>query len=224
MPARLIAIEGIDGAGKGTLAGNLVARARREGLQAAGFAFPRYEETRFAGLIADYLNGGFGPLESLVPQFTALLYAGDRYEAREQLAALLGANDLVLLDRYVASNMAYNAAKLPESERQALVAWIEDLEFGAFGLPRPDLTVLLDTPPATADALVARKQARAYTSRTRDLHEAAGGYMNEVAGVYRGIAAARADWRGYDPRDREGALKPASRVADEVWTLLSDVL
>lgn len=222
MAGRLIAIEGIDGAGKGTLAGNLIDRARRTGLRAAPMSFPRYGETRFAGLIGDYLNGGFGPLEETAPEFTAMLYAGDRYESRTRLTDLLNANDLVILDRYVASNMAYNAAKLPETERAGLIDWIDALEFGAYGLPRPDLTLLLDTPPQTADGLVARKARRAYTERTRDLHEAAEGFMTTVASVYRRLAADRTDWCLYDPRDDAGALKPAPQVADEVWHLIEN--
>ena len=69
----LLAIEGVDGAGKGTLARNLLARAAAAGVPAASLSFPRYEETRFAKLIAQYLNGRFGALAEVPPRFAALL-------------------------------------------------------------------------------------------------------------------------------------------------------
>jgi len=42
-------------------------------------SFPRYDSLR--QLAGRYLNGDFGPLESVDPTFL-LLYAGDRFEAK----------------------------------------------------------------------------------------------------------------------------------------------
>src|SRR5918992_1792925 len=100
----LVAIEGIDGSGKGTQAALLAERARTEGLDVASFSFPRYGESAFSGLIADYLNGALGEVR---PELAALLYAGDRFSARAELLQALADHDLVVLHRYVASNLPH---------------------------------------------------------------------------------------------------------------------
>lgn len=214
----LVAIEGIDGAGKGTLAQGLLALAAAEGVTAASLSFPRYDETAFAALIAQYLNGRFGSITQVPVRFAALLYAGDRYETRPKLEALLAQHRLVILDRYVASNMAYNAAKLAADERQDLIDWLDDTEFGVFGLPRPDLTLLVGTRPDVADALVGRKDARSYTAAARDLHEADRAFMAEVAVVYDDLARRGGDkWLRLDPLDADGNLRPPADIAAEAW-------
>ncbi len=222
----IVAIEGIDGAGKGTLGRALEARAEAAGLRVARLSFPRYEETRFAVLIGQYLNGRLGGLDDVSPRFAALLYAGDRMESRDLLLRLGARNDLVILDRYVASNLAYNAAKLAPGERDGFVDWLAEVEFEIFELPRPDLTCLLATPPEIADSLVAQKPARSYTEMTRDLHEADRGYMARVAEVYERLAREERDspWFRCASVKAEGGLRPPGEIADEVWHRLAPLL
>ncbi|PKF67813.1 dTMP kinase, partial [Corynebacterium mastitidis] len=157
----IISVEGIDGAGKNTL----VSAVRRE-LGARVLAFPRYEDSVHAQLASAALHGGMGDLVDSVYGM-ATLFALDRRAAREELAAWAG-NGVVILDRYVASNAAYSAARLGglapggagaaagASPAEEALRWVHDLEFGRFGLPVPDLQVLLDTPPR-----VAARRARA---------------------------------------------------------------
>jgi dTMP kinase len=218
----LIAIEGIDGAGKGTLTRALAAHATTQGRRVATLSFPRYKETRFAALIEQYLNGRFGGLKDVSPDFAALLYAGDRLESRQVLLDLLAANDLVLLDRYVESNVAYNAAKLPAGQRGALIDWIREVEYGTFELPVPRAILLVATTPAVADGLVARKGSRSYTSETRDLHESAGDYMATVARVYAGLAESGrpCPWYTLITDDGAGGLRPPAEIAAEAWARL----
>ncbi len=214
----LLAIEGIDGAGKGTLCRELLARANAAGVRAATLSFPRYEQTQFSDLIGRYLRGEMGEIDQVPVRYTALLYGGDRFESRDQLLDLIAAHDLVILDRYVASNIAYNAAKVAEDERAELIAWIEQLEYGLFSLPRPDLTLLLATSTALADRLVGQKAARSYTEDTRDLHEANRDFLSIVADVYGGLAAAGGEsWLRVEPLDQDGKLRPPADIAATVW-------
>src|SRR5712691_10595259 len=101
----LIAIEGIDGAGKRTQADLLKTQAEKVGFSVAILSFPRYGETLFAKSIADYLNGTFGNLAEVLPQFAALLYAGDRFESRSIITQGSRSHNILILDRYVASNL-----------------------------------------------------------------------------------------------------------------------
>ena len=214
----LLAIEGIDGAGKGTLCREILARAKGVGVRAAALSFPRYEETQFADLIGRYLRGEMGAIDQVPVRYAALLYGGDRFESRDRLLAMVAKYDLVILDRYVASNIAYNAAKLPNGERGELIVWIEQLEYGLFDLPRPDLTLFLATSTTLADRLVGEKAPRSYTNAARDLHEADGKFLSVVAEVYGALSSAGGDgWLQVDPTDGAGNLRAPPDIAATVW-------
>ena len=113
----LIAIEGIDGSGKGTQSGLLTERLRDLGYRTASIQFPRYSATTFGAAIGDFLNGRFGSLEEVHPQLAAVLYAGDRFESLSVLEEAVNTSDVVVLDRFTASNFAHQAAKLEGEER-----------------------------------------------------------------------------------------------------------
>ena len=142
----LIAIEGIDGSGKGTQSRLLVDHLATQGLSVALLSFPRYTETMFGRAVGQFLNGRFGALDDVSPWLVSLLYAGDRFESRDILLQALDTHNVVILDRYVASNIAHQGAKVATNERDEIIQWIEEVEFRVFGLPRADANVLLDLP------------------------------------------------------------------------------
>lgn len=209
----LVAIEGIDGSGKGTQAELLAARGRAEGLRVATFSFPRYGANAFSRLIGDYLNGALGEVP---PELPALLYAGDRFAAREELAEALAEHDLVLLDRYVASNLAHQAANAAPGRRRALLDWIVEIEHGLYALPRPDLTVLLELPVARAREQVRRKAPRGYTALAEDVLEGAEAHLEAAAAVYRELAEGDPSWVRVD------AAREPEAVAADVWRLVEE--
>ncbi len=194
MTARLVAIEGIDGSGKGTQAKLLCDSIRGLGRSCGLISFPRYDATTFGRTIGCYLNGEFGDLASAGPHFAALLYAGDRCESLPLIRSEMAAHDVVVFDRYVPSNLAHQAAKLDEPQRAAFIAWVEAIEYGVYGLPRADAVVYLDIPIATAQQLIARKNRRNYTSKAADLHEADAAYLARTAQVYQSLAATNGSW------------------------------
>ena len=214
----LLAIEGIDGAGKGTLCQALLIQAKKRGIRSASLSFPRYGETQFSDLVARYLRGEMGIKDQVPVRYAALLYGGDRFESRDVLLALIADNDLVILDRYIYSNVAYNVAKLPPAEQAELIAWIEELEFGMFELPRPDLTLLLATSTELADRLVGKKDKRSYTEQTRDIHEADRDYLSRVSEVYSKLAETGSDgWLTINPLDERGVLRRPEDIAEMAW-------
>lgn len=186
----LIALEGLDGAGKRTLVGKVVASLERRGLRVATLDFPRYGVSVHADLASEALKGSHGDLSESVHAM-AVLFALDRAGAADALRALVAGHDVVILDRYVASNAAYGAARLHQHVDGEFVAWIADLEFGRLGLPRPDLQLYLDVPVALAEERARRREAQD-SSRALDAYEKDSGLQARTGDVYRELAAA--DW------------------------------
>ena len=191
MPSRgrLIAVEGIDGAGKRTQLDLLSLALTRRGVPHVRYSFPRYDSF-FGRLVGRYLNGDFGPLDQLDAQFSALLFAGDRLEAKPELEATLAQGKTVLTDRYIASNLAHQAARVEPHQREEFLAWLERLEYEIYGLPAEDLVLYLRLPATEAQRLVGTKAARDYTRLQRDVHEADLAHLEKAAQVYDQLAAA----------------------------------
>ena len=220
--ALLVAIEGIDGSGKGTQAQQLYRRLLEAEVPSQLFSFPRYDHTLFGKAVGDYLNGRFGQLHEISPFLVSLLYAGDRFESRQVLLDAMTANEIVVCDRYVPSNVAHQGAKSKSSELAELVDWIETIEYDIFQLPRPDAVVLLDLPVDASQELVLRKQARSYTNKAADLHEKDGAYLQQVRAVYQHLAANESGWHAIDCW-QDGELRSIDRIGQDVWEVLKAV-
>jgi dTMP kinase len=190
--AVLIVIEGLDGAGKRTLTQGLRAAFEAAGKTVSTLAFPRYGESITADLASEALHGRHGDLAESVHAM-AVLFALDRAAARGQLEALCDGHDVVILDRYVASNAAYSAARLHQGADGEVVSWVGELEYDRFGLPEPDHQILLDVPVALA-AQRAQRRAGLEADRARDAYERDAGLQQRTQGVYAGLA--EAGWHG----------------------------
>ncbi|MGH3607447.1 MAG: dTMP kinase [Pseudonocardiaceae bacterium] len=184
---RLVVIEGLDGSGKRTLADGLVTALSARGASVARIAFPRYDLDVHAELARDALYGRLGDLASSVHGM-AVLFALDRRAAAEELRALRSGHDVVLLDRYVASNAAYGAARLYEDAQGPFVDWLRGLEVDRFGVPVPDLQLLLRVPMSVAADRAVRR-AGAESALAKDLYETDHGLQARCAAVYDGLAA-----------------------------------
>lgn len=209
---RLVVIEGLDGAGKRTLTDALTDELARRGATVARLAFPRYDEDVHAELARDALYGRLGDLAASVHGM-ALLFALDRRAAERRLRELTEQHDVLLCDRYVASNAAYGAARLHQDAAGDFVAWVRELEIDRFGLPVPDVQLLLRVPVELA---ASRAAGRAGTdpARAPDSFESDGGLQTRCAAVYDQLAAGSwlAPWIELDaatvPADVLDALFP----------------
>jgi dTMP kinase len=137
---RLITIEGLDGAGKTTLATGLLAAARTRGIDAELLREPGGVQTaeRIRDLVID-------PSLTVSPRTEALLYAAARAQlVEEALQPLLARGVTILLDRFVDSSLAYQGGG-----RELGVEAVRAINtFATAGL-RPDLTLLLAVAPGT---------------------------------------------------------------------------
>jgi dTMP kinase len=208
--------EGIDGSGKGTQAARLVETAAARGHGVASFSFPLYDDNPFSRAIGRYLNGDLGRLEDVHPALSALLYACDRFHARPELVRAIETCDLVVCDRYVASNLAHQGSQLEGAAREELLAWLVEVEYGEFQLPKPGLVVLLDAHPKLARELVAKKGARSYTSLEADILESDEAHGDASREIYLELAR-RDGWHVVGTADENGAVRGVDEIAADVW-------
>jgi dTMP kinase len=197
---KLVVIEGLDGAGKRTLANGLTEALSAQGRTVATHAFPRYGQSVHADLVRDGLYGRLGDLSDSVYGM-AVLYALDRRGAADEIRKDLEEHDVVLLDRYVASSAAYSAARLHQDENGEFVRWVYELEIERFGLPVPDLQLLLRVPVEVAAERAAQRE-QDDDSRARDLYESDGSLQARCGVVYDGLAKINwlAPWQVVDGR------------------------
>jgi dTMP kinase len=184
----LIAVEGVDGAGKRTLCQGLRAAFETRGKSVAALSFPRYGRSVAADMAAEALRGEHGDLAASVYAM-AMLFALDRAGARDEIGHLLLAYDVLILDRYVASNAAYSAARLHQDASGEVVEWVRHLEYDRLLLPPPDWQVLLDVPARLAADRV-RHREHTESARARDAYERDDDLQRRTGQVYAGLAAA----------------------------------
>jgi dTMP kinase len=223
LPGILIAIEGIDGSGKRTQVALLEKALTAGGHAVYSTGFPQYDSW-FGKMVGQFLNGDFGALESVDPHFSALLYAGDRFEAKFRLETALKQGKVVLADRYIGSNLAHQTARVRAEDRPRFIDWIEHLEYNIYNLPREMLVLYLRVPPRQAQELVARKSTRSYTRDKQDLQEASLHHLEAAAAMYDELAR-RPNWATISCFDKtRNAMRPQKHIAADILAAVSPVL
>lgn len=220
---KLIAIEGIDGSGKRTQVQLLEQALLHKGFGVYSTGFPQYDSW-FGSMVGKFLNGEMGSLESVDPHFTALLYAGDRFEAKCKIENALNAGQIVLADRYIGSNLAHQVARAPAARRSEFRKWIEHLEYTIYGLPRESLVLYLRVPPREAQSLVTRKAAREYTDAKHDLLEASLRHLEDAAEMYDELARSEA-WATIQCFEvSNGSMRLPEEISVEILSTVERIL
>jgi dTMP kinase len=176
---KLITIEGLDGAGKTTLALSLTEALRTRDLDAR-----LLREPGGVGLAEHIRELVKDPNLRVSPRAEALLYAAARAQlVDEAVQPLLAAGVCVLLDRFIDSSLAYQGAG-----RELGLTSVREINEFATGRLSPDLTLLLNVDPGVGRA---RSKGRADAPDRLELES--GAFFHRVAGAYRELAAANPD-------------------------------
>jgi dTMP kinase len=217
---KFLVIEGVDGSGKSTQI-QLISRYLEENnIRYHYIHFPRTNAPVYGELIARFLRGDFGSLESVDPYLVALLYAGDRMDASEMIRQWLKDGFIVLLDRYVYSNIAFQCAKLNDRTLQEkLRQWILGLEFSYNHIPKPDLNILLDVPFSFTQKELTGVRAgtdRSYLLGQRDIHEDDLNFQKKVRDMYLWQAETSEDFRVINCVDENGAMHSRETIFQSI--------
>ncbi len=221
----LIAIEGGDGSGKGTQTELLRTYIEEElGLSALKISFPRYgnPSARYAGR---YLDGQYGAADDVHPDLGVLPFAIDRFAAKDEIdAALSRSRTFGVLDRYMASNLAHQGAKIDDKEeRHRFYDETLSLEYELIGIPRPAKNIVLLVPAEVAQLNVDKKDAatRSYTDKKRDIHEADASHLEKAKRNYEELCELYPDeFTAIECMDTHGNLRSVDDIQLEVRRLL----
>jgi dTMP kinase len=223
MIGKLIVIDGTDGSGKKTQSKLLIKRLEDKGHKAVYVDFPRHGHPH-ASLVDDYLNGKFGSATEVGAYKASILFAVDRFGASFQMRKFLEEGYIVVCDRYVSANMGHQAGKIHDiKERDAFLLWLDDLEFGKLGIPRPDLNILLYVPTNINQQLVDKKDQRGYLGeKKRDIHENDIAHLDDAASAFLYVAE-KYSWPViYCAPD--GVLLSPEEIHELVWNDVKDTL
>ena len=224
----LVVLEGLDGAGKSTQVKKL--RTNLESLYGSQeyVHFPRYDAPVYGDLISRFLRGDFGSNESVHPQLVALLFAEDRHGAAPAMKETLEKGGVILLDRYVYSNIAYQCAKLKdEQEAEGLRDWIFNTEYGDFELPKPDLNIFLDVPISFVESKLKADRAgddRDYLAGGQDIHEADIEFQKRVRAIYQRQCEIDPKFIRIDCSDEYGMMLPPGAIFEKVKAVVDSTL
>ena len=221
-----IALEGTDGTGKKTQTKLLVRRLKKKDYKVAEISFPQYGKSS-AWQIEQYLNGFFGKPNSIDPYFSSLLFAADRREAKPQIEQWLEEYDVVLSDRYAASNAGHQGGKISDpKKRKRFLEWLWTTEFGVNKIPMPNLNIVLHATPSASQKNILKKASRGYIKkgRRRDGHERDLAHLNRAAASYGWLIK-------QDPKRfrlincMKGAhLASPEKIHEKIWTLIEPLL
>ena len=160
-----LAIEGIDGSGKRTLAENLKKKFDELGIESEIISFPRHKEEFSGELVDKFLYEGLKFNDDEFKEVReGMLYAIDRLVSlgriRENGKSKLdeyNENKLLIFDRYLSSNFIHRCNDMNEEELKSYINKMKYIEFKLLGLPEPDITLVLSVKPEVSQSNILKR-------------------------------------------------------------------
>ena len=213
MRGKFIVFEGADGTGKTTQAKLLFDYLKEKKKDVVFSSFPNYQSA-WGKMVRRYLDGEFGDVNQVSPYLASMLYAGDRLSESERIKKWKKAGKIIICDRYMASNIAHQVAKLqPPNSKLQFIKWLEELEYGENKIPKPDLVILLTIPETIAQKFMRK--------RVRDIHEKNVFYQKRVAKEFLDLAKANKNWAVVS-NTKGGGLKKINEVHKEIVEIVKN--
>lgn len=209
--AKIVVIEGLDGAGKETASKALKKHLEFRGLKVEMISFPMYDKWH-SFLVRLYLKGKFGKDPKTVnPKLTSFFYAIDRFFAWHFSIKKIAKNvDYIIFDRYSTSNMLYQSSKAKSlKEADEIIDFNVKLEYDLMRLPKPDVVVVLRNDMA----VMAKNLA---TREVLDIHETNPSYMIKVRDRLDHVIK-YCNWRSMSVINDSGEMIHPNIIAQLIW-------
>jgi dTMP kinase len=172
---KLIVIDGTDGSGKKTQVDLLMKKLKKEGKKVKMVDFPDYYSNFFGKFIGHCLSEQYYNFVKVHPKIASVLYAADRFETKEKMEKWLKEGYIVIANRYVSANQIHQGGKIKNAKkREAFIKWLDEMEYGVFKIPKPDIVFYLNLPMPYILKLIKernKESKRAYLGKKKDIVE-----------------------------------------------------
>ncbi len=223
LKGKIVVIEGSDGSGKATQAKLLIEYLEKNSVPHAYLDFPNYSSF-YGKLVAKFLRGEFGDLHTVSPYLASLTFALDRLSAKDTIDNYLNDGKIVVLNRYVTSNMAHQGSKIIDpAKREKFLNWLEELEYETNKIPRENIVIYLHVPWKEADRLTKLKDERSYLNGKKvDIHEADAKYRQQTEELYNELAIKKS-WTTISCMKND-TIKTREQIHNEIISILKNHL
>lgn len=172
---KFIVVDGTDGSGKATQVALLTKRLKKEGHIVKNVDFPEYYKNFFGKFIGHCLSEQYYNFVKVHPKIASVLYAADRWESSKEIEMWLAKGYVVIANRYVSANQIHQGGKIKNAKkREAFIKWLDEMEYGVFKIPKPDVVLYLDLPMKIILNLIKernKKSKRDYLGKKKDIVE-----------------------------------------------------
>jgi len=216
---KLIVLEGCDGIGKKTQTEILIKRLEKDGYNVKAISFPNYSST-YGKQIKVLLENSKDPF-ALDPYDFGKLFALDRLNEKQRLEDWLKSS-IVICDRYMECNLAYQGAKLNGEERKRIWDFFINLEYKENKLPRPNVVIYLDLPSEVSKGLMLNRQ--------EDVNEKSLMYQNAVREAFLELIENETslrygiNWIKIDCYSKEKGIKGVDEIAEMIYRAVKPIL
>lgn len=232
---KIIVIEAnTDGAGKETQSMLLEEKLKKEGRKVFRISFPNYDSDS-SFFVKKYLNGDYGKevLKSN-PYVISTFYAIDRYLTyTETIKKYLDEDYIVILDRYVSSNVIYQTSKIYmrmikenrndeeiKEKIENFIKWEEDLEFEYYNLPKPDMVIYLYIPVEVSQQLIVKRENKINNQSEKDIHEKDIEYLKYSSKLSEAISE-KENWNRIEVTNL-GKMRKREEIAEDIYIAITD--
>lgn len=227
---KIFVIEGTDGSGKQTQTELTYTKLKKDNIPVFRTSFPNYE-SKSSEPVKMYLNGELSTNANDIKEKPAsVLYAVDRFITYTTMIKPYYEDDstLILLDRYVSSNLLHQGAKIiarnePYENLDEYQKWLYNLEFEDIGIPKPSKVFFLYLPAKEAIKAMDTRKNKITHEDKKDIHESDNSHIFNAAksGYY---LANKLGWNIINCLDSNGDRRSPEDINEEIYSILKSEL
>lgn len=223
--SKIVVLEGPDASGSTTQWEMLGEYLNQRKIGHLMLKFPTHEETFWGRHVDRFLNNEFGPAHQVNPYLAVLPYALDRAEMMRS-SRVMDAQErglLIVMDRYQTAPMGHQAGVFEDQgERRKFQDWDEQMEFGEFKIPQPDLVILISIPIEVSQENMRRRGRKGYIVAEDNLDglERDEAYLRRVAETFLEVAAREENWVVVQGSREDGTMRPKEEIHQEIIGIL----